>query len=296
MPPRSLLLMALWPTAARAQGGPEVHVQHTSGMSVEAINGTPLASADTRLGVSSAGLSTPLPPLRLFEQRWAVIPVADFEYTRLRVEGASLTAALDHDLYRARVGLLNVVQATAKLGFVALVQPGFYTDFGGRLSTDDVGLTALALGTWAASESLSLGVGGGYVLFFGRPRWVPFGQVEVGGDRVEIDVLLPRVATAWWNAAGPVWVGAEAEIDGGFYRLHPDAADEIQAVFQEYSRSRVGVGARVQVRDALIFELVGAVTPRTRATVYVDADTPLFDYELSPGWTVAGQVSLGVDR
>lgn len=175
---------------------------------------------------------------------------------------------------------------------LALVQPGLLTDFGGPLSGDDVGVSALALGSWEANDSLSLGAGAGYVWFFGRPRWTPFGQLQLDRERFLIDVLLPRTATAWWNAAGPLWLGAEAEIDGGFFRLHPEPGDRVEAVFPVYSRSRAGMGARLKVRDKLVFELTGSVIPQTRATVYLDADTALFDLALSPGWSVVGQISL----
>jgi hypothetical protein len=33
-----------------------------------------------------------------------------------------------------------------------------------------------------------------------------------------------------------------------------------------------------------------------RATVYLDADTALFDYELSPGGSVGGQIRLDLDQ
>lgn len=296
MPHLLCLLTAAWTSVAHAQGGPEIHAQSISGLSVEAVNEESTQSLETSLDIVAVGFSTPLPPLKLVPERWVVIALADFEYTRLRFEGARLPTAEDHDLYRARLGLLNLAQISDKLGVVALVQPGFYSDFGGPLSTDDVGLTALVLGSWTFSASLSAGLGGGYVLFFGRPRWVPFGQLQLDRDRVQVDVLLPRVATVWWNAAGPLWLGAEAEIDGGFYRLHPDNTDALQAVFQEYSRSRAGLGARLRVRDKLIFELTGAVIPQTRATLYLDADSDLLDYELSPGWSVVGQISLDLGQ
>lgn len=296
MPRLRCLLVAIWPSVAQAQSGPELHVQSISGLSIEAVDGVSAESIDTRLSVFATGFSTPLPPLLLLEERWAVVPLVDLEYTRLRFEGAPLPEAEDHDLFRARLGVLNVLQLSDELGIVALVQPGLYSDLGGPLSTDDLGVTALALGSWSFSDTLSVGAGAGYVLFFGRPRWTPFGQMRLDGERLQVDVLLPRMATAWWRAAGPLWLGAEAEIDGGFYRLHPDSTDAVQAVFQEYSRSRVGLGARMLVKDKLVLELTGAVVPRTRATVYVDADNPLFEYELGPGWSVVGQVSLDLGQ
>jgi hypothetical protein len=281
------LLPSLWITlgsaVARAQGGPEVHAESLGGLSVEAVNGRSTASVDTRLAVHAVGFSTPMPPLRVFDGRWAVVPLIDFEYTRLRLEGAELPSSADHDLFRARVGVLNIVELTEAVDLAALVQPGLYSDFGGPLSAEDVGWTALALGSWAVSGSLSVGAGAGYVQFFGRPRWTPFGQLQLDRDRLQIDALLPRTAEIWWRAAGAGWLGAVAAIDGGFYRIHPSSTEAVQAVFQEYSRSRAGLGARLVVRERLLVELTGAVIPKTRATVYLDADTSLFAYELSPG-------------
>lgn len=290
------LWVALGWAVAHAQGGPEVHAESLRGLSVASVNDRAVGSVDTRAAVDAVGFSTPLPPLKPVDGRWMVVPLLDFEYTRLRFDGAGLPAAADHDLFRARVGLLNVVEVFEALELAAMVQPGLYSDFGGPLSADDVGWTALALGSWSVSGSrsgsLSIGAGAGYVQFFGRPRWTALGQLKLDRERLQIDALLPRTAALWWRATGPWWLGAEAELDGGFYRVHPSESDAVQAVFQEYSRARAGLGARLVLRDRLQITLSGAVIPQTRATVYRDADTALFAYALSPGWSVGGQLSL----
>jgi hypothetical protein len=286
--------LALLATAAAQEAGPQLYTQALGGLGLRSVNGVGLSHLDARLSVTNLGISSPLPPLRLVEARWALVPLVDAEWARLRFDGSLPGTVDDRDLYRARVGLANTFDLTQRVGVVAFVQLGLYSDLGGPLSGDDLGLSVMGLGSWAVSDAWSLGAGAGYVWVFGRPRWAPIVQAAAGLDRVEIDVLLPRSAELWWNASGAVWLGGGAELDGGFYRLHPDrsAAPGQEGLFQEYSRLDLGGGVRWKGRDTLILELTGALVPRVVASTWRDADTELLEVRLSPGWSVAGQVAL----
>lgn len=289
----SAAVAVLLAAPAAAQSGPEVHFERLSGVGVQSINDIePPDGAATDLSVWSTGLSTPLPPATPVPDRWVIVPLVDFEFTRLRFAGDAAELLQDRDLYRVRIGVLNMVQATDRLGVLALVQPGLYSDFGGSLSGDDVGFAAMGLGTWAFSDRTSAGLGAGYVLFFGRPRVVPLGQLKVVRDRVEVDVILPRTASTWWNAHGPAWLGLEASIDGGFYRVHTEHPLAPDAVFQEYSRTDLGGGLQLRLRDKLVVEVTGAAVTRTSVTAYENKNTALVELVLDPGWRVGAQLTV----
>jgi hypothetical protein len=293
----SLLMVVLGSLAAWAQSGPEVHVQHIGGMSVQSVNEVEVPEgADTALSITAAGFTVPLVPIRLVDDHWVMVFLADFEVSRLRFEG-DLSAGVDNrDLYQVRLAYVNAVQVTDRLGAMLLVQPGLYTDFGGGMTSDDVGVALSGLGTWDVSDTFTTGLGAGYIWVFGRPRWAPLLQLDVHRERLLVDVLLPRGASMWWNAKGRLWLGAEAELDGGFYRVHAEDTDQAHALFQEYSRQRIGGGARLKLKDKLIVELTGSVVPWTVVSTWEDADTELFELTLSPGWSVVGQITLDVGR
>ncbi|MFT4622395.1 MAG: hypothetical protein ACI8PZ_001051 [Myxococcota bacterium] len=292
-----LAIPLLLASTASAQEGPELHGLWMPTSQVRPVDEPDAAPAGAEAALTSWGLSTPTPPIRLIEDRWVLANILAFEHTRTRIGGAGFLAGDEatQDLFRIQWGLASVWTPSDRATVAVLVQPGIYSDLAGPFGVDDMGLVALALGVWKFSDGFALGLGGGSVQFFGRPTLTPLLSLTAETGRLSVSLLLPQEGAVWVRLADAASIGVRGSFDGGFYHVRPDDS-RLPEAYQTYSVLTAGPVLQLTLRDRLIVELDGGLAPLRTLDVYADRDTRVLAMSLEPGWSLAATLRVAMGQ
>lgn len=219
---------------------------------------------------ASAGL-----PIQLNERTTLVAGVA---YEMVDVHSSNSRGFQLH-APKASLGLLH--DFTERWGMIAVAEAGLASELEDEVSSDDLLLSLLGLGTYAVSDSLKVGVGGIYDRRSGTLAPMPAMLLHW---RISERLRLRGFAPVWLNAeyrtTGWLDLGVRSTFEGNRFHLRDDESG-MKRVELAYSNLTIGPKGTLHISDWVHLDVYAAAAVYRRYELFQE-DESLARHRLSP--------------
>ena len=222
----------------------------------------PAGASEADLGVAVSHLSVGAAyPVSFGGGRTRLIGGVRYQRLGLGYRDGRLAAPRPDALHYLRYDLTLVLRFSDRWTATAYVAPGLASDFGGRLSADDLHLRTAVLVACQAGPRLTYGLGATY-----RDRldnaWLPVVQLAAPlGPRLRVDVVAPSYAQLWMapRADRDFELGLEVRFSTTPFHLG-DAPSDGATRRMQYKLVTGGALARVRLVGPAYLSLEGGLT------------------------------------
>ena len=134
---------------------------------------------------------------------------------------------------------------------LAILTPGFASDFEAEVSSDDFALQVVAIFVRQFSEQFSFGFGAAYSTLFGEPLPLPVLTFDWNnGKNLSWSAILPASSEFWYQSSEKLLIGLVLNVDGQDYHGDPDIYG-VSDPRLRYSVTTLGPATRYRLANRL---------------------------------------------
>lgn len=174
------------------------------------------------------------------------------------------------------LGLIQSLNLSWRL--IANFIPTLASDFGEKLSGNDLLFQANALVVNTKNKKIKYGFGLAYTTRFGRQLMIPMGLFKWDAQKFEVDMVLPNKLSAMVNSKKNYFsFGIKAGLNGGVFN-NSSMFQTVSGTIDEvgYSRLTIGPAIRIRLKDAININLHGGFTVNRRLE-FIDSNDEIID-------------------
>ncbi|HSG28801.1 MAG TPA: DUF6268 family outer membrane beta-barrel protein, partial [Candidatus Krumholzibacterium sp.] len=187
--------------------------------------------------------------------------------------------------------LVDSLSQTWKM--IAVLTPGFASDFEAKVSSDDFTLTGVFGFIWKFRENFDIGFGAAYMRDFGAPIPLPFLYFDWNnGGRMHAKGILPQNMDVLYDLSPKMSLGLSFKISGNRYHGNPDkyGVDNPQLKYSEGTISQI---AQVHFTDWCHLDVEGGFA-FYRNFEFMDGDEPVQSLDLNRTGYLRARIILGI--
>jgi hypothetical protein len=231
-------------------------------------------------------------PLLLDGENSFLVPGLRYQLMDVSIAGDGGDSAEVDALHSMLASVGYYQRFSERWAMFALLGAGFASDFEASPNSDDLVVSAQAIGLYQFSRDFTLGAGVGYDRRTGDVTPLPLLALDFQpSERFMIKGVVPASLGVRYRVLPPLTLGLEAALDGERYNLHAGREGD-ETVEVAYSAVKLGVSATVHATKSLHARVLGGAALRRRFEVFVD-DESLGDIEVAPGPFVGLELWFG---